>query len=681
MRFDQHLSAKRQRLTDRQFRSPHPARGKMREPLEYATSPLKRPEHHVNPKRSFQSSTMNAMVPFALAVLYIFCILPIASAITPDQPKQVKTTSREAMMRASELPETVIFLEQGTDPNEFASTHGLTLKRALKSDPNGYVFATGTVNRAKAVKQDVESDKRVRKSYVNHRSRHVKHGFTPNDPYFNRNTPAAGWNGDWHLINEIGTGIDVRVKTAWDQDITGQGVILGIVDDSLQIDHPDIEPNYDAEDSWDFGQNDSNPSPVHSDDDHGTVVAGTAAARGGNGIGVSGAAPLASLAGLRLDFYSSDDAAFADATMYHSNGANHSISIKNHSYGYPDPWIDGSLERDALASSAAVGTIHVFSAGNDRGNPGKTSDANKDIFQNSPDVITVGAIDTKGKYKYYSDFGACLFVTAPSGLLSTDRTSSNGFNTGNTNDTFYFPNADYAGNAEGTSFSSPLAAGVLALVKQIQPRLDVRFAKHLLARYSDKVDLTDASPESDGGWKTNAAGLSFNQNYGFGLINATRLVQMAPKFGGVSPLWTETSGLINVNRAIPDNDTIGTSAQYALASTTPLEEMEVSLQFTHSHVGDLEVTLTSPRGTTSRLVMKDSGDDGSSNLDDQDNPSDHFNWTFLSNTFWGENPSGVWRVTVKDLLKNNTGTWSTFTLTARMGYLLQNSSAEFIDYP
>src|SRR6185503_8440616 len=153
--------------------------------------------------------------------------------------------------------------------------------------------------------------------------------------------------GQWHLDKQASSAVvDTNVVPTWNRNLTGQGVLIGIVDDALQIDHPDLSPNYVAADSFDFGQNDTNPSPVHVNtlvdtfegDNHGTSVAGVAAASGGNLLGGTGAAPNAGLAGLRVDFPNQTDAMFVNATLYHSSGANTNIKIKNHSYGVLVPY-------------------------------------------------------------------------------------------------------------------------------------------------------------------------------------------------------------------------------------------------------------------------------------------------------------------------------------------------------
>lgn len=558
----------------------------------------------------------------------------------------------------------IVFLEHGTDANAFAAARGLTVKQALRSDPDAFVLEAGPGNTARSVQANVALDRRVRWSFVNERTAFRRMAFVPDDPYFHRDTPTVGWPGQWHLLNGYIFGRDARVQGAWNRDITGLGVTIGIVDDSLQRTHPDLAPNYSAGDSWDFGGNDADPSPVHSSDNHGTAVGGVAGARGGNGIGVTGAAPHAGLAGLRIDFQNQTTQMFVDATLYHSSGANTSIKVKNHSYGYDEPYITTTSSVSALVTSAAAGTIHCFSAGNYRG--GTAQDANTLDLQNSPEVITVAAMGSNGRYSSYSNFGACVTVACPSntaggyGITTTDRTGeSYGYNGSDS-----FPDSDYTSGFGGTSSASPVAAGVMALVKQAQPDLDVRFAKHLLALTSNIVDSTDSTYESDGGWQTNAAGFQFNQNYGFGLIDADELTSQAPAYSGVTPLATESTGTVIVYTAIPDNDPAGLSRTFGMTSTTPLEEVSCNLYVTHASRGQLEAYLTSPAGTSGRILSKNTDDSG-----------DNINWTFVSNAFWGENPAGTWTVRVVDTAAGTTGTLRTFAATMRMGSLIPSAQS------
>ncbi|MCE5228054.1 S8 family serine peptidase [bacterium] len=610
------------------------------------------------------------IIHYDYLIFILFLCLAAANAPAAQKIAGARPTQKERLA-AVERPEIVVFLDPAADPARFAKENGLTLVRQMLSDPDGYVFNTAQSTSPTLTQEEkkarFESDKRVRKAFVNHRAKIVKFGFTPNDPYFHRNTPSSGYYGDWHLINELGTGIDVRVQDVWSAGITGSGVVLAAVDDGLQINHPDVSAHYDSADSWNFGNNTATPTPG-SDDDHGTVVTGVAGAVGGNSIGVCGAAPMASLACLRLDFNSLTDAIVADADLYHSSGSNKSIKIKNHSYGYTEPWVDIPLEKSALATSAAAGTIHVFAAGNGRSatSPDITEDAGKAMYQSNPDVIAVAAVDQYGKYKYYSSYGACVFASAPSGVLSTDRTGTSGYNAGGSGS---YPDDDYYDGAEGTSFSSPLAAGVLALVKQAQPKLDVRFAKHLLARCSDQIDSGDTSTESGGGWITNKAGLKFNQNYGFGLVNAKRLVALAKLCTGVTTLQTENTETISPNLAIPDNNQTGVTTTFKINATTPLEEMLLTIDITHTYIGDLDLYLTSPRGTTCRMMEKNTRDN-----------TKNLGWTLLSNAFWGENPQGTWTIKIRDTAAADSGTLKSFSATARMGKLVLPTAAEFADY-
>ena len=93
---------------------------------------------------------------------------------------------------------------------------------------------------------------------------------TPNDPKF----------GDqWHLENTGQTsgglsGEDANLTGAW-ESYQGTGVTIGIIDDGLDLDHPDLSTNYDSTNDYDYCGNDGNPSPSNSNA-HGTAAAGVA---------------------------------------------------------------------------------------------------------------------------------------------------------------------------------------------------------------------------------------------------------------------------------------------------------------------------------------------------------------------------------------------------------------------
>ena len=189
--------------------------------------------------------------------------------------------------------------------------------------------------------------------------------FVPNDPLFDE---------QWHLQNtgqNGGTpGEDINVVPAWNYE-TGDGVVIGIVDGGLQWDHPDLSAQYRSDLSYDFLDDDPDPYPVGPDDNHGTAVGGSAAADGDNGIGVSGSAPGAELASIRLIGGAVTSQEMADALTYEYQ----SIDIYNNSWGSSalyyvqreTPQCHGRCSRrpsPTVATDWAV--VYVFAAGNDR---------------------------------------------------------------------------------------------------------------------------------------------------------------------------------------------------------------------------------------------------------------------------------------------------------------------------
>ncbi len=566
---------------------------------------------------------------------------------------------------ATNPDELLVFLKAGTDPAAYGSQYGLNVAYGLASNHNAYVFSLDPASGQSAgdvLKRVTADTQSVRAAYINERTGNVLFGFTPNDPYFHKGSPTPEAAGQWHLSNEHGTNVDVKVLGAWNQGVTGKGVTIGIVDDGIETAHPDLAGNYKPSDSWDFahpnlGGNDSDPNHFLLLEGHGTAVAGLAAAQGGNGIGVTGAAPEANVAALRWSIFLQDTAMLVDATLYRSSNGIETIDVKNHSYGVVSEFILKTAEADALSVSAADKTIHVFAAGN------SAMDVNTMDVQNSHEAITVSAVGSDGRFAEYSNFGAALFVCSPSNsaegltITTTDRTIG-GYNDPGTSDGDAFPDTSYTSKFGGTSASAPVVAGIMALGKQVRPNMDTRFAKHLLVLSSDVIDPTDSSLFGDG-WITNSAGNQFNQNYGFGLVNAAQFVDLAHQYAGVTQMITEDTGVIQVDEAIVDGSVI--SRQFQISSQVSLEDILVTIDFEHGWSGDLNIELTSPTGTTSRLLLGGWHQTG---------PWERGNWTFLSNAFWGENPYGLWTITLADIWEMDSGRWYSFSVQANMGELI-----------
>ncbi len=59
---------------------------------------------------------------------------------------------------------------------------------------------------------------------------------------------------------------DMNVREAWLLDYTGWGVVVSILDDGIQRNHPDLRDNYDPMASTDINDHDSDPTPQNNGD-------------------------------------------------------------------------------------------------------------------------------------------------------------------------------------------------------------------------------------------------------------------------------------------------------------------------------------------------------------------------------------------------------------------------------
>lgn len=478
--------------------------------------------------------------------------------------------------------------------------------------------------------------------------------FSPNDPLF---------RDQWYLRNRgqaLSTGQpggrvgeDINVLAAWSMGLTGQGVLIAFVDDGVEVRHPDLAPNYRAAFSYDFNDEDNDPQARQANQDwHGTSVAGIAVGRGGNGTGITGVAPNAAFAALRLTAADTTDAQEARALNHRFQA----IAIYNNSWGPPDdgrlrapgPGLRAALVRGIINGRNGLGSIYVWAAGNGR----EVGDnANFDGYTNSRYVISVAALDHHGRFAPYSEPGACILVSAYgddyiTGIVTTDLLHNSGYNPSReVGAALNYSDRNYTTDFGGTSAATPMVSGVVALMLQANPNLTWRDVQHILVRTARKNDPTN------GDWRRNGAGRWINHNYGFGVVNAGAAVTLAQTWRRVAREVPVRSPNLLVSRPILDNG-IPLRATLTLEDNIRIERVELIFDADHRQAGDLQIELFSPDGTPSTLAEAEV----------RLNLGNYNNWVFTSTRLWDEQAAGTWTLRVTDLVSLEQGVLNSWQL-------------------
>ena len=574
------------------------------------------------------------------------------TVMEPDSVVLYETgRERKATTRRTVTPEVLVRLENAAAAAAVAAQSGASAWRAAPVLADAVILTfPGKNGEALPAAEKLRGTKGVRGAEPLLARQQVKR-WTPNEPYFAYNSANAGYQ--WHLKNtgQNGgvAGVDINVSAVWD-NWRGGGIRIGILDDGLQTAHPDLSPNCDTVNDYDWNGNDNDPSPG-SGDPHGTCCAGVAAGRGNNGIGICGAAPEAMLVGMRLIALASTDAT-ESAAFLHRNDI---IQVKSNSWGPDDTGKviegPGTLAAAALADAATNGrggrgTLTFWAGGNGLAS---SDDSNFDGYANSIYVIATGAVNDDGAQASYSEPGANLLITGPSdgggqGISTVDVTGSGGYNSGGGGN---FTSADYTNDFGGTSSASPLAAGLAALLLQSNPNLGWRDVKEILIRSATKIQPADP------GWFTNSAGFHFNDKYGAGLINAGTAIALATDWNDLGPVVAHEMNSPG-GVAIPDNSAAGAvkTFTFTAAQDARVEQITLSVNITHNRRGQLQIELTSPSGTQCKLARPRPNDSGSGLV-----------WTFTTPQFWGETSQGGWTLRVKDTVSGISGTLNSADLT------------------
>jgi len=338
---------------------------------------------------------------------------------------------------------------------------------------------------------------------------------TPNDPYF---------SSQWHLDQ-------IFAEDAWDFETGDSSVKIAIVDSGVDTDHPDLNVTT----GYDYLDDDSNPNPDTANDDHygvphGTSVAGIAAAKTNNSLGVAGVCQNCTIIPVRLigGYISSFD--IRNALKY---AVDQGAWVVNNSWG-PDNSSCQNVSANSFQASAidygkssgrgGKGTIMVWAAGNDSCN------TNTDGDLKNNDIVVVSALTSSGSFASYSNYGDEVDVSAGAASYTTDIVGSYGYNyLSGSSDGDSLSNLDYTSVFSGTSAAAPVVTGAIALMLAANPDLTFSGAMNCLKSTARKITKYC----SKGEWEVQSdiyiesGSKEHSPCFGFGRVDVNLMVQGA----------------------------------------------------------------------------------------------------------------------------------------------------------
>lgn len=386
----------------------------------------------------------------------------------------------------------------------------------------------------------------------------AKHCLTPNDPSYNSST-------QWGLFK-------INAANAWNITTGSSSVVVAIVDDAVQITHPDLTTNVwvntgeiagngidddgngyiDDRQGYDVADNDSDPNPPSSAYDHGTHVAGIVGARSNNSTGVASIGYSIKIMAVKSTNSASLVTNGYDGIVYAVNAG---ADIINMSWG-------GSSSSTTAASiitwADSEGVILIAAAGNNNVSS---------VFYPAgyPEVIAVASTSTGDDKSSFSNYGSWIDVSAPgSSIYSTIPGSS----------------YDYK---SGTSMASPMVAGLAGLVMSVNPGMTKTDIKNCILTTADNI---------------NAANPSYIGQLGSGRINAFAAVNCAASTLSLPPVADFTADYTTIVAGASVNFTdlsyyTPTSWNWTFAGGTPGSfSGQNPPAITYNTAGTYTVTLT-----------------------------------------------------------------------------------------
>lgn len=280
---------------------------------------------------------------------------------------------------------------------------------------------------------------------------------TANDRYMNNQT---------HLRQ-------IKANEAWDVT-TSSPVIIAVLDSGVDVNHPDLKGNLLP------GVNLDPTSKSYADNNgHGTMITGILAAKGNNGIGVSGVLWNARVLPIKvLDRYGKADVDILARGIRLAVDRKAKVVLMSVSNMTPSKALE-----DAVNYAESKGVVLVAASGNE----GRSSVAYPAAY---PTVIAVGAVNEKNVPIYQSNYGNELDIMAPGWGIYTTRMGGS------------------YGSVKGTSAAAPQVAAAAAMILSEHPYYSPLDVRQIL--YSSTLSL---------------GGRGWHSKTGYGLLNINMAVR------------------------------------------------------------------------------------------------------------------------------------------------------------
>jgi len=454
-------------------------------------------------------------------------------------------------------------------------------------------------------------------------------------------------------------GEDINITQAWVNGYNGTGVHITVIDNGCYGNHSDLINKFDWSHSWSYTDicdnvNKSNiplecknVEPSQGSYGHGTtmvsVIAGDVDSNCGIGIAFNSTVScfkylpqnnsikrlydmiMRSNSITDIKLYSLNNRCFLDENdIPRCHVETHFNDISN------------ALHSASTKGRKGLGVIFVLSAGNDGHNGG---DVQFSAIHRDRHCIVVGSTTDRGSRAFYSNRGTSILVNAPSTGFYHPFDDDNGISQIST---AFGPDPKSCYKKQtGTSYSSAMVAGVIAIILQANPQLSWRDIQYILALTATHNDPNCPS------WQVNSNQIWYSSFYGFGRINAGLAIEAAKN-------WTKLDPESSVSFYSSEVFTIKPCLQnpleiplYMESGVSFVEAVELSFTLSDDVFSTLRVTLESPSSTMSILKLPSinvmNGGAGKK--------------VFLARDFFGESSEGMWTLEVF-----NTGCTPTATI-------------------